>query len=115
MCVQPQLWQAKTFWSLFKAQKNVIYVASDDKNEMNNTTPVPTSSELEIGVGTVAVTSLSAVSREAKGHAKLFDRWDVTSSLIRNGSFGGDHRRSFSVQVPSSSLDQSSQLRDTSQ
>ncbi|GFW39443.1 hypothetical protein TNCV_1834261 [Trichonephila clavipes] len=36
----------KTFWSLFKAKKNIIDADSDDKSEMNNVAPVPTSSEM---------------------------------------------------------------------
>ncbi|GFU18734.1 hypothetical protein TNCV_1352841 [Trichonephila clavipes] len=37
---------AKTFWCLFKAQKNIIDVDSGDKNEMNNAAPVSKSSEM---------------------------------------------------------------------
>ncbi|GFW91156.1 uncharacterized protein TNCV_1808771 [Trichonephila clavipes] len=47
MSVQPQLWQTKTFGSLFNAQKNIIDSDSDDENEMNNAAPVPTSSEMK--------------------------------------------------------------------
>ncbi|GFS62535.1 hypothetical protein TNCV_1263081 [Trichonephila clavipes] len=46
MCVEPQLWQTKIFWSLFKAQKNIIDADSGEEDEMNNAAPVPTSSEM---------------------------------------------------------------------
>ncbi|GFV19445.1 uncharacterized protein TNCV_3663781 [Trichonephila clavipes] len=46
MSVQPQIWQTKTFWSLFQSLKNIIDEDSDDENEMNNAAPVPTSSKM---------------------------------------------------------------------
>ncbi|GFV97656.1 transposable element Tcb1 transposase [Trichonephila clavipes] len=46
MSAQPQLWQTKTFWSLFKAKKNIIDADSDKEIKMNNAAPVPTSSEM---------------------------------------------------------------------
>ncbi|GFT51181.1 hypothetical protein TNCV_3084111 [Trichonephila clavipes] len=44
MCVQPQVWQTKTFWS--SSSQNIIDADSDDENEMNNAAPVPTSFEM---------------------------------------------------------------------
>ncbi|GFT37910.1 hypothetical protein TNCV_774381 [Trichonephila clavipes] len=43
MCVQPQVWQTKTFSS--SSSQNIIDADSDDENEMNNAAPVPTSFE----------------------------------------------------------------------
>ncbi|GFW75093.1 uncharacterized protein TNCV_447981 [Trichonephila clavipes] len=37
----------KGIWSLFKAQKDIIDVDSDDENEINNAPHVPTSSEIK--------------------------------------------------------------------
>ncbi|GFU30087.1 hypothetical protein TNCV_3262921 [Trichonephila clavipes] len=45
MCVQPQLWQTKTFWSLLK---NIIDADSEEENDMNNAASIPTSSEIRI-------------------------------------------------------------------
>ncbi|GFV48134.1 hypothetical protein TNCV_3554131 [Trichonephila clavipes] len=36
----------KTFWSLHRAKKNIMDADSDDENEMNNASPVPTSSQM---------------------------------------------------------------------
>ncbi|GFX62817.1 hypothetical protein TNCV_3351431 [Trichonephila clavipes] len=46
MCVQPQLWQKKIIWSLFKAQTLLIVADFDDENEMINKVPVPASLEM---------------------------------------------------------------------
>ncbi|GFW92067.1 hypothetical protein TNCV_2153461 [Trichonephila clavipes] len=43
---QPQLWQTKTFWSLFKAQEISLIADSEDENKINNAATVPTSSEI---------------------------------------------------------------------
>ncbi|GFX30130.1 hypothetical protein TNCV_2618401 [Trichonephila clavipes] len=46
VCTATQLWQTKTLWSLFKAQKNILDADFDDENEVNNAAFVPTSSEV---------------------------------------------------------------------
>ncbi|GFU54650.1 hypothetical protein TNCV_2161211 [Trichonephila clavipes] len=56
--VQPQLWQTKTFWSVFEAKKKFIDANFDDENEMSNAAPVPTSSEMR------NVTKSALTSRE---------------------------------------------------
>ncbi|GFX50659.1 hypothetical protein TNCV_2722451 [Trichonephila clavipes] len=57
----PQLWQTKTFWSLFKAQKNNNDTDSDDENEMNNAAPVPMSSEMRNVMNNEIVVKLTAM------------------------------------------------------
>ncbi|GFW89624.1 hypothetical protein TNCV_1025081 [Trichonephila clavipes] len=48
MCVQSQLRQTKTFWSLPKAKKIIINADFRDENEMNNAAHIPTTSEMRI-------------------------------------------------------------------
>ncbi|GFX73579.1 hypothetical protein TNCV_2342841 [Trichonephila clavipes] len=52
VCTASQLWQTKTFWSLFKApiptssEMMSIMKNSDEENKMKNVVPVPTPSEM---------------------------------------------------------------------
>ncbi|GFV20045.1 hypothetical protein TNCV_1696631 [Trichonephila clavipes] len=46
VCVQPQIMADKDILEFVESSKNIVGTDSDDKNEMNNAAPVPTSAEM---------------------------------------------------------------------
>ncbi|GFW12617.1 hypothetical protein TNCV_818691 [Trichonephila clavipes] len=56
--------------SLFKVKKNIIDIDSGDKNEMNNSAPVPPSTEMRNIMKSMR-SYLDAHSNQANGHFKL--------------------------------------------